>query len=161
MQDDDTKRRATGNLPDENVVATKSTAAKFRKITDVLSLEGGDAIVHNFPGSKTDQYRLMALATGPGCLPFEKMEGGLIDLHLWFAHRIEMESKTGDIITPIRTVLIAKDGSAYGFVSDGIAKELDVLRSAFGDGPYTEPMELKITHFQTARKNWTYSMGPA
>jgi hypothetical protein len=134
---------------------------KFRKIEDVLAVEGGDAIVHNFDGDKMAQYRLTALATGGACQPYESMPPDGIDLRYWFCHRVEMVAKTGEIITPIRTALIDKSGAAYSFVSDGVARELDTLRSLFGEGPYTDPMPIKVGKIKTRSGGYTYVMGPA
>lgn len=134
---------------------------KFHKIEDTLAIDGGDAIVHNFDGGKMVQYRLTALATGGACRKFDDMPKGGIDLRYWFCHRVEMVAKTGEIMTPIRTVLITKDGDAYSFVSDGIARELDTLRSLFGDGPYADPMAIKVEKIPTRNGGHTYSMGPA
>lgn len=133
---------------------------KFRKIEDILSLEDGEAIVHNFKGEPMDIYRMTALATGGACRGFDAMPPDGIDLLNWFCHRVEMKSQHGEFITPIRTVLIDKDGAAYSFVSDGIARELDTLRSVFGDGPYTGPMHVKVSKIQTRGKTTTYVMGP-
>lgn len=133
----------------------------FRKIEDILALGGGAAIVHNFDGDKVAQYRLTALATGGACVSFDEMPNPF-DLKYWFCHRVDMVAqKSGEIITPIRTVLIDKSGKAVSFVSDGIAKELDTLRSIFGDGPYTEPMQVRLQRIKTRAGTFTYSMGPA
>lgn len=141
--------------------AAKQSAPKFRKIEDILAVDNGDAIVHNFDGNPLNQYRLTAIATGGACLPFEKMPDPF-DLKYWFCHRIEMSAQnTGEFIQPIRTVLIDKKSNAVSFVSDGIARELDTLRSIFGDGPYTEAMVVKVEKIQTRSKTSTYTMGPA
>jgi hypothetical protein len=134
---------------------------KFRKISDILAQENGDAIVHNFDGDKMAQYRLTALATGGACVSFEEMPTPF-DLKYWFCHRVEMVAQgSGEFITPIRTVLISKTGQAVSFVSDGIARELDTLRSLFGEGPYTDPMPIAVTKIATRAKTTTYTMGPA
>lgn len=138
-----------------------ATTPKFRKIEEIVSVEGGDAIFHNFDGGKMDQYRLTALATGGVCKPYEEMPPEGIDLRYWFCHRVEMVAKTGEIITPIRTALIDKSGDAYSFVSDGVARELDALRQIFGDGPYTDPMVIKVSKIKTRSGGYTYVMGPA
>jgi hypothetical protein len=134
---------------------------KFRKIEEILAEQGGEAIVHNFDGDKMAQYRLTALATGGACKPFEAIPETGIDLRYWFCHRVEMVAKTGEIITPIRTALVDKSGAAYSFVSDGIARELDTLRSLFGEGPYTDPMPIKVGKIKTRSGGYTYVMGPA
>lgn len=134
---------------------------RFRKIEEILAEVGGEAIVHNFDGDKMAQYRLTALATGGACQKFDDMPEGGIDLRYWFCHRVEMVAKTGEIITPIRTCVIDRNGAAYSFVSDGLARELDTLRSLFGDGPYTDPMQIKVSKIKTRSGGHTYSMGPA
>jgi hypothetical protein len=133
----------------------------FRKIEDILATDNGAAIIHNFDGDKMDQYRLTAIATGGACQPFEAIPVDGLDLKYWFCHRAEMVSKTGEIITPVRTVLIDKGGNAFSFVSDGIARELDTLRTLFGDGPYTDPMKVKVSKIKTRSGGHTYCMGPA
>lgn len=134
---------------------------QFRKIEDILAIDNGEAIVHNFDGDKMSQYRLMALATGGTALKFEDMKFPF-DLKYWYASRVDMVAQQGgEILSKVRVALIDKNNVVVSFVSDGMVKELDVLRSMFGEGPYLEPMPLQVTKIITRKGNPTYSMGPA
>lgn len=137
------------------------TAKQFRKVVDVLDIENAPSF-NNFPADKVQAYRLTALACGPLCEKYDKMPKEGIDLRYYYCHRVEMVAATGgEIITPIRTVLIDKDDKAYGFVSDGLPKELDTLRQVFGDGPYTEPMRITVDKIGTRKGYSTYTISPA
>lgn len=139
----------------------RNGSPKFRKIEEILAAEGGEAIVHNFDGDTMAQYRLVALATGGGAKKFEEMPTPF-DIKYWYCARVDMVAqRTGEIISPIRTALIDKSGNVVSFVSDGMVKELDTLRSLFGDGPYLMPLPLKVTKITTRSGASTYTMGPA
>lgn len=133
---------------------------QVRKIEDYLRIDRQPSW-NNFGGGKLNQYRLTALACGAECGRFENMPQDGIDLHYAYAHVIEMESsRGGEVINPIRIALIDKSGKAYGFVSDFLARELDTLRSVFGDGPWSEPLHIKVSVINTRRGFRVYTIAP-
>lgn len=132
----------------------------FRKIADVLDVENQPSF-SNFDGDKQNLYRLTALVKGGTCQPGDKLPDQGIDLRYWYCHRVEMVAQTGgEIITPIRTVLVDKGLKAWQFVSDALPKELDTLREIFGDGPYEEPMRIKVDKIKTRKGYNTYTISP-
>lgn len=134
--------------------------ARFRKIVDVLDGENRPSF-NNFGSDKRAAYRLTALACGGQCKKPEQMPIEGIDLRYYHCHRVEMVAAVGgEVITPIRTVLIDKANNAYGFVSDAMPKELDTLREVFGDGPYEEPMLIKVEKITTRKGFSTYTIAP-
>lgn len=137
-----------------------ATDKPFRKVVDVLDIEKRPYFT-NFDGDRNAIYRLLALAKGNTCLPGEQVPEGGIDLKYWYFHRVEMVAKVGgEIIEPIRSVLIDKGGKAYQFVSNAIPNEVDTLRECFGDGPYTDAMKIKVTKFKTGKGMQTYTIAP-
>lgn len=118
--------------------------------------------VNNFDGDKVNQWRLTSLACGGGCRDFAAMDGKPIDLKYYYCHQIEIvRQESGEIINPIRCVLIDKGGNAYGFVSEYIARELDTIIEIFGPGPYTEPMSIIVKQVNTRKGNRIYTVSPA
>lgn len=137
-----------------------SEQPQFRKIADVLDGENQPSF-SNFTGDKLAVYRLTALACGALCQKPETMPAEGIDLRFWYCHRVEMVAQNGgEVITPIRTVLIDKKGNAWGFVSDAMPKELDTLRQVFGEGPYSDPLLIKVSKITTRKGFSTYTIAP-
>jgi len=146
--------------PGKGMVFDSERQQSIRKIEDILRVDGRPSW-SNFDGDKVNQYRLTALACGADCGKFENMPPDGIDLRYAYCHVIEMESsRGGEIINPIRTALVDKSGAAYGFVSDYLARELDTLRSVFGDGPWSEPLKIKVSVTNTRRGFRVYTIAP-
>lgn len=131
------------------------------KALSAIIAEKGGAPVSNFDGDTMHKWKLRSIATGAGCKSFGDLPPGGIDLKYFFAHRIEMvSSRGGEIIEPIRVVLIDSDLNAYGFVSDGIPKDLDGIIQDFGWGPWCLPVNVTVTMGETRSKQKFYSLGP-
>lgn len=131
-----------------------------KSIASIIEELGG-APVSNFDGDTMAKWRLRSLATGASCKGFEDLPAEGIDLKYFFAHRIEMTSQRGgEIITPIRVVLIDRSGAAYGFVSDGLPKDLDGIIQDFGWGPWKLPVNVTVTVGSSRSKQKFYSLGP-
>lgn len=117
---------------------------------------------NNFTGDKREIYRLTALACGGGAIGFDDFPKEGIDLEYFFCHMVEMRGRVaGEVIDACRIALIDKDGTVYSFVSDGLSRELDTLRSIFGNGPYREPMKIVVRKVTTRNKMQTFVMLPA
>lgn len=121
----------------------------------------GDCL-HNFDGDKMQVWKLSALATGPQCLSADDCANRVIKIRYWYVHRIEMVNKeTGEVMTPMRVVLIDSDGNAFGFVSNGVFQSLSQLVNIVGRGPYDPPLELRIVSTKLASKRSMLSIVPA
>jgi len=130
----------------------------------LAKLDSGEMrAVHNFTGDKMAQWRMVAKATGPDCRKFEDMPDGGIQLVYYYCHRVEMISqRDGEMIEPIRCVLIDKDGANYGFVSDFIARELDNIIEMWGPGPWiTTPLHIRVVRAKSRKGMTFYSIQPA
>lgn len=116
---------------------------------------------HNFVGTKMEQYKLTALACGGSAKGFDDFPPEGIDLKYYFCHMVEMvNKKTGEVIDACRIALIDKDDNVYSFVSDNLSRELDTLRSFFGNGPYIEPMIIVVEKIKTRSGMSTYVIKP-
>lgn len=116
---------------------------------------------HNFIGSKMEQYKLTALACGGSAKGFDDFPPAGIDLKYYFCHMVEMVNrKTGEVIDACRIALIDKQDNVYSFVSDNLSRELDTLRSFFGNGPYLDDMVITVEKIKTRSGMSTYVIKP-
>lgn len=123
---------------------------------------GDERYVTNFPSDKMLRWKLTSIACGGDCKRFEDMPDGEMALKYFYCHKVEMvRPNGGEIIEPIRTVLMSPDHTCYGFVSDFLPREIDNLRQLWGHGPWEEPLLIKISKFATRKGNQCYSIGPA
>lgn len=84
--------------------------------------------------------------------------GEVLEIVNVVAHPVELpDEETGEIITALRTVLIAKDGKTYTATSQGITSALSKIFSIVGtpDGGAweKEPVKMKIKQVKTRNGN--------
>lgn len=122
--------------------------------------QGGE--LHNFTGDKMQQFRMIAKATGGQLKGFDDLKGNPIDIQNFFIHAVQLSgSPPGEVIDATRTVLVDSSGEMYAFVSDGIAKSLGRIVSAFGMGPWPSPFKFDVLKLKASGKNFTYALVPA
>lgn len=150
------------DLPGQKIIS-ESSAPRVDKRSILAKLESGEfRSVNNFAGDKMAKWRQQARATGPDCIPFKEFPAEGIPLETYYCHRVEMVSQNGgEIIEPIRVVLITPDGKCYGFVSDFIARELDSLIEMWGEGPWKPPLNIRVIKAESRKGNNFYSIQPA
>ena len=90
--------------------------------------------------------------------PIAKHINEVLEIVNIVAHPVELlDEETGEIITALRTVLIAKDGKAYNAVSGGITNSLARIFAIVGkpDGGAweKEPVKIKVKQVQTRNGN--------
>lgn len=108
--------------------------------------------VHNFIGGKADIWRLTARCTGGGARKVDRDNPGPVNVVHWYLHRQEMvNEKTGEATAPIRTVLLDDKGQAWAWMSGGVAKSVQTMVEAMGDGPYDPPLAINVKE-TTSRK---------
>jgi hypothetical protein len=130
-------------------------------VESVLGQLGAKAL-HNFQGDNMERWRMQTIACGPGVKSGPDAREGVIALRHFYAHRVEMvDDATGEINDGVRVVLIDPEEHAYGFVSDGIARDLGAIISTFGMGPYIPPINVRIKEIQTRKGRRTYTIVPA
>lgn len=116
---------------------------------------------HNFEGSQLEIWRQVAIATGPDVIKPDAILGKEFKLQSFYCHQVQiMQAADGEFVDAIRCVLIAPDGTACGFASNGIASDLARIISAFGMGPYEPPLSIVIKQFRTRRGMNCYSIQP-
>lgn len=118
---------------------------------------------HNFVGTPMEVWRLTALATGPDVVSGDDRLGKVIELTHFHCQQVRVAGPTpGEYDDALRVVLIDKDGTAYGFTSTGVARDLARIISTFGMGPYTvDPVKCRIASFQTNNKRRAFTIQPA
>lgn len=122
----------------------------------------GSRQFHTFTGDAMQVWRQIALATGPEVLPATEAINRPIKLEHFYVHQVQIAGETpGEYVDAIRVVLIEPEGRAFGFVSDGIAKDLARIISTFGMGPYSPPIPVKAVQFNTRKGRRAYSLQPA
>ena len=128
--------------------ATEATTESVQTIA--ARLDRGEPFVHNFDGDKREQYKKVAIACGSAPMKSTESTGRVVDLQYYFAHRVLMtDPKTGEEFDQLRIVIFDKNGDTYSFASAGIADSLNLIIGVFGNGPWSEPMEHKITSSRT------------
>lgn len=146
MYDPNPQAQSAAAQPAAETVDTAAEPAK----TIAAKLDRGDANVHNFDGDSREKYRRIAIACGSNTVKSDDSIGKEIDLKYYFAHRVEMiDQKTGEAFDQTRIVLFDKNDVAYSFVSGGIVDSINLLISAFGQGPWIEPMAHKVIESRT------------
>lgn len=156
----------SGSKPDDLLgqrIITDQQPATTDKRSIIAKLDSGEfRSVSNFDGDKMAIWRLTSKATGPDCKSFDPVEPCNIDLQYYYCHRVEMvRQHDGEIIEPIRVVLCDKNGDCWGFVSDFMARELDTLIELWGNGPWIEPLKIKVTKGKSRKGFSFYTIQPA
>lgn len=122
----------------------------------------GTTSLHNFPGTKAAQWKMIALAESGASKSADDIGDEPFAIKYFYAHQIQIVNRqTGEIAEPVRVVLIAADNSSVQFVSDGIAKSLARILQTFGMGPYDPPIMVRLQVIRTNRGFKTYTMIPA
>ena len=150
------------DLPGQKIFYDSNVEPNDRRSITAKLDSGQFRSVHNFDGDKMQVWKLSSKACGPDCKQFKDIPDVGIDLHYFYCHRVEMvSSRDGEIVEPIRVVLIDKDGTCYGFVSDFLVRELDTLIETWGNGPWYEPLKIRVVSAQSRKGNRFYSIQPA
>lgn len=131
-------------------------------VESVLGSIGAKAF-HNFQGTPMEVWRLTAMASGPDVIPPKEGLDQVIELTHFYCMQVQIAGPTpGEYNDGLRVVLIDKNGVAYGFTSEGVAKDLARIIATFGMGPYTkEPVRCKVVQFDTRLGRRAYSIQPA
>lgn len=111
--------------------------------------DSASAAIHNFVGTPLDVLRLTSIATGPACKKHGDMPADGIEVVNLYCHKVELTGKDGEVSENIRTVLIDKDGNAYGCVSAGVAQDASNIFKVMGYGKWPQPIKLKIVESKT------------
>lgn len=111
--------------------------------------DSASAAIHNFVGTPLDVLRLTSIATGPACLKHGDIPPDGIDVTNIYCHKVELTGKDGEVSENIRTVLIDKDGKAYGCVSAGVAQDASNIFKVMGYQKWAQPIKLKIVQSRT------------
>lgn len=119
------------------------------------------ACVHNFSGDAIEQWRLTCFATGVECKPGAEIVDQVFGLKYWFVHEIELSNDRGQLNKALRTVLIDASGNAYGFVSSGIYKALQLMVSHLGRESFDPPLPIIVRSRKNAGGRKYYSIEPA
>lgn len=157
---------ATGREYTEAELARETTQARpaFDNMTPIsVMLDSGMSSVNTFPtDDKMLAWKLTSIACSPAGSKRDKDSPDPIEIYHYYCHRVELvNDKTGEILAPTRVCFISKDDRAVAFVSDSIVRELDTIRSIFGDGPYVEPKMIRVKSVDTRKGNRIYVVEPA
>lgn len=81
--------------------------------------------------------------------------GEVIELKNIVAHEVQLiDEETGEVIRPLRIVLIDKNGVSYEAVSGGVANSISRLLQIFGQPEtWTEPIKVKAKQKNTRNGN--------
>lgn len=124
-------------------------------------LQSGESPIHNFGGTPSDQWRLIAAATGATAKPISENTNVSINLRYWFAHLIELvNQKTGEMTEVPRLVMFDKDGECYSAVSDSLLSQIDNIIASFGEGPYDDIVKFKVVSARTRSGGNIYNVVP-
>jgi len=120
------------------------------------------SFVHNFTGTAAERWRMMSLGENASEPGGDLPSSIIIPIDHWYMHRIRLvDPQTGEETEPIRTVLFTGEGKIYHFVSDGVAKSLAKIISAFGVGPYHPPISVTVGQIKTRKGFKTTVLLPA
>ena len=140
-------------MTDSNLTPYENADGLIEPIScDILSIGGGGSgeMRHNFPADDPDEmWHLSSLASGPECNSGSDIIGQVIDMRYWLVHEVEIMDDDGTLTRSVRTVLIAKNGAAYSFVSTGILRSLQMFLQCYGLGPYDDPRPVQVIQSDT------------
>lgn len=136
----------------DNIVLQRSQESEIMPSDDLLPAVIADVFgplvgpeLNNFGGTAEDKFRMTALATGPNVKKFIDTVGKTINVRYFYVHPVRLDGKTpGEYINALRCVLIDADGTAYGFVSEGVAKDLARMVRFFGIRPWDPPIAVNV-----------------
>lgn len=117
--------------------------------------------LHNFTGDIREVWRMKAICKGPDVASGKDARDIVIDLTGWFIHAVQVNGPAGEIIDGTRTVLVDANGSCFGYVSDGVAKDLLSLLAEFGLNEINPPLPVKVVEVETRMGRRTLSLVPA
>lgn len=142
-------------------LATPDAAAVGSPMAGSIFDNGGDfglQLWSSFPPEEAG--RVIGLVQGQAT-PLADMIGKDIAIRHVVAHRIEMVDKdTGEVSIGDRIVLVATDGAAYGSVSDGVRRSLQLLMQVYGKPPWTPPLLLTMQQITTRSGKRTFCLNP-
>ena len=118
--------------------------------------------IHNFSGDAMAVWRLTAKATGLTLKSDDIVAGAAIGIKYFYMHYVEMVAREGDKINSVvRTALIDADGTAYSFVSTGVAQGIMQLVQSLGSGPYDPAVRVQLQEIRTRHGHRTLLLVPA
>ena len=117
-------------------------------------------VAHNFSGPPEQQMALEMAATGPDSLAGGEMIGQMVEIEFWYAHRVTIEGKDGELVDCARTVLITKEGVAIRFVSQGVYDALRLLVKYYGRKKFDPPLKMVIKSVKCGAKNHMLTLSP-
>lgn len=142
-------------------VNTPAQIALQEAITAVFGTLGGP-VLHNFQGNDIEIWKQTSVATGPDVKGIDDFPAEGIDMVHFYVHPVELDGPTeGEVVEAIRSVLIDKDGNAYGFVSNFLARDLAKMIAVFGLEPWNPPVRIKVRKNKAKQKGHFYTIVPA
>lgn len=157
----ETKTTETEATRDNGMITAPAADQAFLSVLRNVFGEQAGRALHNFDGGPKDIWRMTALATGPLSLHYDDLpEGKRINLQYFYVHRITLEVEGGELRDCIRTVLFDKNGKAYAFVSDILARDLAMLLQTFGVSKFDPPLAVQIVKTSGKPGHIFYSIAP-
>lgn len=153
-----------GSQPDRDAIQNQITSQDDERIALANNLEGllPQQSLHSFGGDKANVWKMMAKGQNGSSPGKELSPDATIALQHYYMHRVTLvNAKTGEITTPIRTVLYDANGDMWHFVSDGIANAVAQMIQAFGTGEFNPPVNVKVKKITTRSGMSTMSLIPA
>lgn len=131
---------------------------------DDMDVIGGrdtpNVVAHNFSGPPEAQMALEMSATGPESLAGGEMVGQMIEVEHWYAHRVTIEGRDGELVDCARTVLITPEGVAIRFVSQGVYDALRLLVKYYGRRRFSPPLKMVIKKVKCGKTNHMLTLVP-
>jgi hypothetical protein len=89
----------------------------------------------------------------------DDLQGRVFRLHAWYAERRHFkDDATGEDRIGVSVTLIDPDGQTVRFGSEAVMRALDDIRSLYGNGPWKEPLFLRIDKYKTRNGRQSYAI---
>ena len=150
----DTGKEYAGGLtirPDDDT-AERRVIVNPSELTDmdvIGGLSSARVSANNFEGTPQELMLLELAATGPESVSGGDMVGSVIEVEYWYAHRVEIEDKNGELIQAPRVVLIQPNGSAIKFLSGGVFDTLRLIVKYAGRRRWKPALKFTIKEVKT------------
>lgn len=117
------------------------------------------SIITNLKGDRDAIAKVMMKTLGNADFRAEDLFGVEFPLVNYVCTPMTFEDEaTGEVRDGVRTILIDSVGSMASFGSEGIVRALDLLRSIFGDGPWSPALVVSVKQLTTRKSRRTYTL---
>lgn len=102
--------------------------------------------------------RRLVNAENPPTFRPDQINGKVFRMAEWIAVRREFhDDERNEDRTGVQITLFDPDGKSLRFASDAVVRFLDTVRTHYGNGPWTEPIFITVTPYETKNSRRSFA----